>query len=64
MTTGAIQAAQAGIVNHAAVIWAGPNADSLTGSNRQTDNTHFTDSGADAYAGLWQTALVAYGAPF
>lgn len=58
-----IQAAQVAVVNHPSGIWAGPNADSLDGTNRY-DNTHFNDTGADAYAGLWQTALHAFGSPF
>lgn len=63
-TSSAIRAAQAALVNHSSNIWAGPDADTLTGTNRQADNTHFSDVGADAYAGLWQTALAAFGAPF
>lgn len=61
-TSAAVRAAQAAIVNHAAAIYAGPDADTI--SSRQADNTHFTDAGADSYAGLWQTALGLYGAPF
>lgn len=64
VTSAAVQAAQAALVNHSSNIWAGPNSDSLDATNRQADNTHWNDTGADAYAGLWQTALAAFGAPF
>jgi lysophospholipase L1-like esterase len=60
----AIQAAQAAVVNHAAGIWAGANADSLDNSFRQPDMGHFSDVGMDAVASLAVTALHAYGAPF
>lgn len=61
----AVQAAQAAAVNHGAGIWAGANADSLGSSCRQSDQTHWNSSlGSDAIAGLWQTALHAFGAPF
>lgn len=63
-TSSTIQAAQAALVNHGSGIWAGPNADSLNATNRQSDNTHWNDTGSDAYAGLWLTALQAFGAPF
>lgn len=70
-TCSAIQNAQtvaspSGLINHSASppIWAGPNSDSLTGANRQADTQHWSDTGSDAYAGLWQTALHASGAPF
>lgn len=59
-----VQAAQLAIVNHSSGIWAGPNADSLDATNRQSDNTHWNNTGSDAYAGLWQSALHAFGAPF
>lgn len=53
-----IAAAQAAAVNNAAGIYAGANGDSLTGATyRQTDNTHWNPAGADAYAGLADTAL-------
>lgn len=64
VTDSTTQAAQAALVNHGANVWAGPNADSLNATNRQADNTHWNDAGSDAYAGLWQTALAAFGAPF
>lgn len=68
-TSSAIRAAQAGVVDHASGIWAGPDADTLTGAtNRDTvitpTNTHFTDTGSDACAALWVTKLQAFGAPF
>lgn len=73
-----IQAAQAAVVNHAAGIWAGPNADALAGSvcgsganaacRQSIDNTHFTDAGVYSYVGTggggWRAALHAFGAPF
>jgi hypothetical protein len=77
----AIQSAQtaaspSGVVNTAAGIWPGANADALTGATacsggtacRQSDNLHFTDNGnislnADATNGL-QQALHASGSPF
>jgi hypothetical protein len=63
-TSAAVQAAQLALVDHGSNIWAGPNADSLGAADRQADNTHFNDAGMDAYAGLWLTALQAFGAPF
>jgi hypothetical protein len=63
VTNATIRAAQAALVNHPAGIWQGPDADTISTSFRQ-DGTHFTDAGADTYAGLWQTALHAFGAPF
>ncbi len=57
-----IRTAQAAVVNNAAGIFAGPDADTLTGSSfRQTDQTHWNAGGADGVAGLWQTALHAGG---
>lgn len=56
--------AQDAAVNHPSGIWAGPNADSITGTSRQADNTHFNDAGAATYAAAWITALHAFGAPF
>lgn len=63
VTDANIRAAQAALVNHVSGIWQGPDADTISTSFRQ-DGTHFTDVGADTYAGLWQTALHAFGAPF
>lgn len=59
-----VQAAQAAAVNHGSLIWAGANGDTLNATNRQADNLHWNDTGADADAALWLTALQAYGAPF
>lgn len=56
----AIQAAQAGIVNPAANIFAGANTDSLTGATyRQViDDTHLNGTaGSDAASTLWTTAI-------
>lgn len=64
LTDANVTAAQAGLVNHGNKIWAGPNGDSLTGANRQSDNTHWSTAGGAAFAALWKTALAAYGAPF
>lgn len=63
-TSANVTNAQAAVVNHGSSIWAGPNADSLNATKRQADNTHFSDTGSDSYAGLWQTALGLFGAPF
>lgn len=52
-----VAAAQAAAVNNPAGIYAGANGDSLTGANRQSDSTHWSTTGADAYAGLADTAL-------
>lgn len=62
-TSAAVVAAQAAAVSHP-LVWAGPNADSLNATNRQSDNTHWNNTGAAAIAGLWKTALAAFGAPF
>jgi hypothetical protein len=61
----AVQAAQAALVNGTSV-FAGPNADALTGNAcgspatsacRQADNVHWTDNGSLSYAAAWVTAL-------
>jgi len=52
-----VAAAQAAAVNNPSGIYAGANGDSLTGANRQSDSTHWSATGADAYAGLADTAL-------
>lgn len=57
LTDANVAAAQAAAVNNPANIFAGANGDSLTSSNRQSDNTHWNTTGADAYAGLADTAL-------
>lgn len=62
--TSTVRAAQAAVVGHDAQVYAGPDADTLTGANRQADGTHFSDAGAAAYASAWVTALAATGAPF
>ncbi|MCS3929595.1 hypothetical protein M2175_004626 [Bradyrhizobium elkanii] len=46
-----VAAGQAAVVN-GTTVFAGANADSLNASNRQPDNTHFNDTGADALATL------------
>lgn len=61
----AIQAAQTGIINHSAGIWAGPNADAIDGTaGNRFDGLHFSDAGAATYATGWYNSLLAYGAPF
>lgn len=57
LTDANVAAAQAAAVNNPSGIYAGANGDSLTGANRQSDSTHWTTTGADAYAGLADTAL-------
>lgn len=44
--------------------WAGANADSLNATNRQTDNTHFNDTGMASLATLIYNAMHASGAPY
>jgi hypothetical protein len=55
ITSSAIRAAQAAAVG--GTVFAGPDTDSLTGTNRQGDGTHFTAAGNDALAGLWNAKL-------
>jgi hypothetical protein len=59
LTDANVAAAQAAAVNNPALIYAGANGDSLTwgGGYRQGDKTHWNATGADAYAGLADTAL-------
>lgn len=59
-----IATAQAAVVNPAAHIFAGANADSLVGINRQSDLTHWSDVGGANLASLIRAKLHAYGAPF
>jgi len=56
----AIRSALAAVVDDT-TIFAGADTDTLTGSNRQADQTHFTAAGADAAAGLWADAWFATG---
>lgn len=63
-TSAAVQAAQAAAVNHPSGIWAGPNTDSINATGRQADNIHWNDAGSATCAGLWLTALQAFGPPF
>lgn len=64
VTSDAIRAAQAAVVDHANGIWLGADFDTLDATYRQSDNIHFNDTGCDAAATLVQTAFAAYGAPF
>lgn len=52
-----VAAAQAAAVNNPSGIYAGANGDSLTGANRQSDSTHWSQTGSAAYAALADTAL-------
>jgi Carbohydrate esterase, sialic acid-specific acetylesterase len=68
-TSAPVQAAQLAVVN-STTVFAGPNADALSGSVcgpsvnaacRQTDNVHWSDNGSFSYAAAWVTALHAGG---
>ena len=53
-----IRAAIDALVSPAANRYAGPDVDSLTGgTNRQAEGTHLSDTGNDACAALWKTAI-------
>lgn len=62
-TSSAVEAAQTGIINNT-TIFSGGNLDSLGNSDRQSDQTHFTDAGAAAAALLVVNAMIASGSPF
>lgn len=67
-----VQLAQAQIVNPAANIWAGANADALFGNvcvggascRLVSDNSHWSDAGSASYAAAWLESFYAYGPPF
>lgn len=60
-----IQNAQAAVVtNNPTFFFTGGNVDTLNASNRQADNTHFNDTGAQSAAQLVYNAIHASGAPF
>lgn len=59
-----IQSAQSTVVNAGLGIIAGANTDSIISTGRQSDNTHWNDTGAGQAASLWLAKLQAYGAPF
>lgn len=68
-TSAAIQAAQAAVVNHGASVWAGANADALSGSTCgglacRSDGVHWSDAGAVSIAAAVVTAMGLAGAPF
>lgn len=63
VTDATIQAAQSALVNNT-TIFAGGDIDSLTGANRQADNTHLSAAGQAAAATLIYNAMHASGAPF
>lgn len=63
-TNSTIRAAQTALVNHGSSIWQGPDSDTIGSGSRQAGSNHFTDTGSDTYAGLWLTALEAFGSPF
>lgn len=58
-----VQAAQTGVVDNVK-FWAGADADSLNAANRQSDNTHFNDTGIAALATAMYDAMVASGSPY
>ncbi|MCV9910032.1 sialate O-acetylesterase [Brucella sp. HL-2] len=57
-TSSAVRAAQAAIVNGTDIL-SGPDTDTLTGTNRNPDNTHFSVTGMNAAASLWSTSIKA-----
>jgi hypothetical protein len=62
--SGAVQAAQAGLIDNVKVFFGG-DIDSLTGpANRQADNTHLNDNGGAAAARLIVDAMHASGSPY
>lgn len=62
-TSSGVRAAQVSLWN-GSTIFSGGDLDTLTGANRQADNTHFSDAGAAAAATLVYNAMHASGAPF
>jgi len=58
-----VRAAIAGLVGGSGqtAIHLGPDLDTLTGSNRDTDNIHFTPAGATNAATLWNASITAIG---
>jgi hypothetical protein len=58
-----IQNAQHSVVDNITV-FDGPNADSMDGSYRQSDNVHFSDPGVSLYATNWCSAIHGTGYPF
>lgn len=63
VTSSAVQAAQAAVVNNTTV-FAGANWDSIGPSGRQIDNVHPNDVGASIGATAIYNAMVASGSPF
>jgi hypothetical protein len=62
MTSSAVRAAQAQLVDHSNGVWLGADTDSLDSSYRQMDLLHWNNAtGSDAVAALHQAALHAYG---
>lgn len=70
VTSANVTAAQAAVVNHGSSIWAGANADALSGATcsasacRQADDTHWSNAGAASIAAATVTAMGLSGAPF
>jgi hypothetical protein len=69
-TCGAIEAAQAAVVN-GSTVFAGANADALIGNVcngtnacRGADGVHWSDNGSAQYAAAWFNAMHAMGAPY
>lgn len=57
VTNSNVRTAQAELVDHALGIYAGPDTDTIT--DRDGTHIHLTDSGNDALADLWVTAIAA-----
>ena len=60
-----VRAAQAAIVSGsgATAIQAGPDTDTITGSNRDSDDVHLSVAGCTTMATAWRASLAATGAP-
>lgn len=58
-----VQSAQTGTVDNVN-FWSGGDMDALSGTNRQVDNTHWSDTGAPNCATAVYNAMHASGAPF
>lgn len=63
VTNATVEAAQIALVDNTS-IWSAGNMDALTGTNRQSDNTHWSDTGAPNAATAVYNAMHASGIPF
>lgn len=63
VTNATVEAAQIALVDNTS-IWSAGNMDALTGTNRQSDNTHWSDTGAPNAATAVYNGMHASGAPF